>query len=98
MENTWPNSQKSVKIHTWTPSSIAPKLFLKRNKSLISGLATRVLFPQNWNTMTMFISLYGRPPLFFLKTLSFSVLFLYNYSLSMFPMKIKQPDGYKHIS
>lgn len=98
MENTWPNSQKSMKIHTCTLSSTAPKLFLKRNKNLIGGLATRVFFPPNWNTMTMFISLYVRP--FFKKTFKFfsSLFILYNYSLGMFPVKIKQLDGYKHIS
>ena len=76
MENTWPNSQKSMKIHTCTLGSTAPKVFLKRNKNLIGGLASRVFFfSPNWNTMTMFISLYVRP--FFKKTLSFSVLLLY---------------------
>ena len=37
MENTWPNSQKSMKIHTCTLGSTAPKVFLKRNKNLIGN-------------------------------------------------------------
>lgn len=66
-----------IKIHTWTPSNIAPKLLPKRNENVVNGLAFRVQSSPTELEYNDHVQKSIWNKAFFFKTLSFSVLFLY---------------------